>query len=250
MLELVTGTGWPPMAAAFLVSLIETLAALGFLLTAGAEHGRFQALIGACLAPLAFAVAIVAFGAAAWCIPPDLVQLILGTLLLFFGLRLLRQAVLWAGGVIGAEEQATAYRHAMSRLRWHAREGTASVERIIVASIVTLVAPRAVAVAFIVIALGAAGGAFAPPALGALAGFVAAAPLASALYWRPIRFTRTAIEFLGGAAAAAFGTFWCGVGIGARWLGDEWTVLPLAGVFLGMAAMLVPLARSRVKGLV
>jgi len=57
-----------------------------------------------------------------------------------------------------------------------------------------------------------------------------------------------ALKFGVGVMLAAFGTFWAGEGIGLSWLGEDWAILALIGVFAVVALAMVHLFK-RVMGL-
>jgi Ca2+/H+ antiporter, TMEM165/GDT1 family len=250
MSRLAIEAAWPTMAAAFLASLVEWLESVSILVLAPAKHRRRQVLLGSCLSLILFFALTGALTATVWCISPDLVQLVLGTLLLLFGLRLLREAVLRAAGVSDANEGEAGWARAMSRLRWHARNGAASTDRIALASVITLLMPKVAAVSFLITEIGAAGGAVLPPAAGASGALFIAIPVGLAVQRWPAPRLRRGLELLSGAWLAGLGTFWSGKGIGASWLGDEAAVMPLVAGFIGMGLILIPLARSRVSGMI
>jgi len=77
----------PSVLAAFLASLVEFVEALTVVLAVGAIRGWRPALAGAGLALLTLAILVIALGPALAHIPLATVQLVVGTLLLLFGLR-------------------------------------------------------------------------------------------------------------------------------------------------------------------
>jgi uncharacterized membrane protein len=87
---------WPPMLAAFLASLVEFVEALTVVLAVGMVRGWRSALTGTGLAFAVLVALVVVLGPALTRIPLNLVQLVVGTLLLLFGMRWLRKAILRA----------------------------------------------------------------------------------------------------------------------------------------------------------
>jgi hypothetical protein len=87
----------PSMLAAFLASVVEFIEALTIVLAVGAARGWRGALGGTGLALLVLLFLVAVLGPVLTRIPPDAVQLGLGTLLLMFGMRWLRKAILRAG---------------------------------------------------------------------------------------------------------------------------------------------------------
>ncbi len=98
-----------PMLAAFLASLVEFVEALTVVLAVGAARGWRDALLGSAAALLLLLVLVLALGPALSRIPLRAVQLLVGTLLLLFGLRWLRKAMLRSAGVIALHDENAAY---------------------------------------------------------------------------------------------------------------------------------------------
>src|SRR5882757_9018271 len=107
----------PSMLAAFLASLVEFVEALTIVLAVGAVRGWRGALGGTGLALLVLLAIILVLGPSLTHIPQDIVQLGVGTLLLLFGMRWLRKAILRAAGIIPLHDEADAYAREITLLR-------------------------------------------------------------------------------------------------------------------------------------
>ena len=98
------GTSWAHMGtsivASFLASLVECVEALTVVLAVGSVRGWRSALTGSATAIAVLLIIIAALGTALAQIPLPIVQLAVGTLLLLFGLRWLRKAILRSAGQI------------------------------------------------------------------------------------------------------------------------------------------------------
>src|SRR4029078_9264613 len=95
----------PPITTAFLSSLVEAVEALTIVLAVAWVRGWRPAAIGA-LAGLGLLVLIVlALGPLLDRIPLHLLQLVIGILLLLFGMRWLRKAILRAAGIIPLHDE-------------------------------------------------------------------------------------------------------------------------------------------------
>src|SRR5471030_710998 len=90
----------PSMAASFLASLVEFVEALTIVLAVGTVRGWRPALMGAVAGALLLLVLVAALGSALHLIPIDAVRLVVGLLLLLFGMRWLRMAILRSAGYI------------------------------------------------------------------------------------------------------------------------------------------------------
>src|SRR6266705_7022890 len=105
------------IVSAFLASLVEAVEALTIVLAVGTVRGWRPALAGT-LAGLAFlALLVLAFGPLIARMPIQTMQLAVGVLLLLFGMRWLRKAILRASGVIALRDEAEAFAEESAALR-------------------------------------------------------------------------------------------------------------------------------------
>jgi uncharacterized membrane protein len=236
---------WPPMLAAFLASLVEFVEALTVVLAVGMVRGWRSALTGTGLAFAVLVALVVVLGPALTRIPLNLVQLVVGTLLLLFGMRWLRKAILRAAGVIALHDEEAVFTHQTRSMRQQGRNLNAGLDKVAVAAAFKIVMLEGIEVVFIVIAIGAAGRMLVPAILGALAALVLVI-LLGVLVHRPLaRVPENALKFAVGVLLSAFGTFWAGEGIGVEWPEGDGALLELILGFLIMALLLVRLARVR-----
>jgi len=85
--------------AAFAASLAEAVEALTIVLAVGMTRGWRSTSYGAGIAIAALAVMVAILGPALTQIPIDTVRVVVGTILLAFGLQWLRKAILRASGL-------------------------------------------------------------------------------------------------------------------------------------------------------
>ena len=97
------------VAAAFLASLVEFVEALTIVLAVGITRGWRSALVGAAAGILVLTVLTIALGPALQDVPLTALQLVVGILLLLFGMRWLRKAMLRAIGVIVLHDESAIY---------------------------------------------------------------------------------------------------------------------------------------------
>src|SRR5579872_7365928 len=107
----------PSIIAAFLASLVEFVEALTVVLAVGTVRGWRGALAGTGIALAILCLIVIVLGPALTQIPLTYVQLVVGALLLLFGMRWLRKAVLRAAGVIPLHDEAAAYAKETAALR-------------------------------------------------------------------------------------------------------------------------------------
>src|SRR5262249_17258004 len=97
------------VTASFLGSFVEVVEAFTIILAVGVTRSWRPAFIGTGLALIVLAVLVLALGPLLGLIPLDIMQLVIGTLLILFGLRWLRKAILRASGFIALHDEEKAF---------------------------------------------------------------------------------------------------------------------------------------------
>jgi Ca2+/H+ antiporter, TMEM165/GDT1 family len=241
-------TSWthigPTVVAAFLASLVEFVEALTVVLAIGVVRGWRGALVGSGTATLTLLAIIALLGPLLTRIPLDTIQLAVGVLLLLFGMRWLRKAILRASGIIAMHDEASIFAEQEAALRqMEGSRGGLDTVAVIAAFKITML--EGIEVVFIVIALGAGGkGLLIPASLGALAALLVVIAVGAAVH-RPLsRVPENTLKFVVGVLLSAFGTFWVGEGLGLTWPGEDWSIPGLIAGFLVVALIAVPIARA------
>src|SRR5258706_1741020 len=107
----------PSMTAAFVGSTVEAVEAMTIVLAVGTVRGWRSALLGAVAGLVSLAVIVLLFGPAIAQIPIANLQLVIGALLLLFGMRWLRKAILRYGGSIALHDEDAAYARETQQMR-------------------------------------------------------------------------------------------------------------------------------------
>ena len=230
---------------AFIASAVEFVEATTIVLAVGITRGWRAPLAGTALAVLTLAAIVATFGVALVTVVPEHLLLILvGTLLLLFGLRWLRKAVLRFAGIVALHDEEEIYRKEVAELR---AQGLKRTEWDWVGTIVAFKAVllEGIEVAFIVIAFGAKGvSAMNAAIVGALAAGVIVTALAAALRHPLTAVPENWMKFGVGAMLSAFGVFWFGEGIGAEWPGDAASIPIILGSFLAASWLAARMLRG------
>ena len=212
--------------AVFLACAVEAVEALTIVLAVGVSRGWRSALQGVAAGLLALTVIVAALGPALTLVPLDALRLVVGGLLLVFGLGWLRKAILRASGFKALHDEDAIYVRQLAAARGAGRTRRASVEDWYAFTLSFKgVLLEGLEVAFIVITFGSNQGSIALVALGAavavgvvtLAGVAVRAPLA--------RVPENTLKFAVGVLLTSFGTFWGAEGAGARWPGNDAALL-------------------------
>ena len=222
--------------------LKEAVEALTVVLAVGVTRGWRSPLIGAGGALLALAVVIAVFGPALTLIPIDALRLVIGTLLLIFGLQWLRKAILRASGYKATRDEDAIYRAQLAEARAEGTTTRAGTDWYAFTLAFKAVFLEGLEVAFIVLTFGSAQNNIPLAALGAgLA--VALVGLVGALVHQPLsRVPENTMKFAVGLMLTTFGIFWSVEGAGIEWPGADIAILGILAflslVSLGMVIIL------------
>src|SRR5579885_3836910 len=105
------------LLASFLASAVEMVEALTIVLAAGVSRGWRCSLIGVGVAVVALAAIVLVFGPALTFIPIDALRLVVGALLLLFGLQWLRKAIMRASGYKALHDEAAIYERELNKAK-------------------------------------------------------------------------------------------------------------------------------------
>ena len=231
----------PTVLASFMASMVEFVEALTIVLAVGIVRGWRSALLGTSAA-LAVLLALAALlGPSLARIPLPVVQLVVGTLLLMFGLRWLRKAVLRAAGVLAMHDEAKAFEEETASLRSVGRAPGSGIDKVAFGASFKIVMLEGIEVVFIVIAIGAGGPLIVPASLGAGLALLVVVALGFAVHRPLASIPENTLKFGVGVLLSAFGSFWVAEGIGLEWPGGDWAILALIGVYLVVALALARL---------
>ncbi len=232
----------PVVSAAFLASTVEFVEALTIVLAVGTVRGWRPALAGAFAGTLLLIALVAVLGPLLSKLPIGWLQLVVGILLLMFGMRWLRKAVLRSAGIIALHDETKIYAKQSAQLR----SDTTTLgpwDPIALITSFKAVVLEGLEVIFIVIAVGAGGGMLIPAALGA-AGALLLVVIVGLVVHRPLaQVPENTLKFAVGVMLSGFGVFWIGEGTGLQWPGADLSVLALVAGFLLSALLAVRLAR-------
>jgi uncharacterized membrane protein len=232
-------------ASAFIASAVEMVEALTIVLASGLTRGWRSSLAGLVAATVALSAIVAALGPTLTLVPLSVLRLIVGALLLAFGLQWLRKAILRASGYKPLHDEDAIFSREIAEARSAAADRRAGLDWYGFTLSFKGVLLEGLEVAFIVITFGstqrnvglAAAAAGAALVLVATVGVVVRAPLA--------RVPENTLKFAVGVMLTTFGIFWATEGAGAHWPGDDASLPGVLGfvVFLSFAS--VALLRRR-----
>jgi uncharacterized membrane protein len=228
----------------FLACAVEAVEALTIVLAVGATRSWSSALGGAGAAALALVAIVLALGPALTALPIDALRVLVGGLLLIFGLQWLRKAVLRGAGLKAKHDEVAIFK-VQTEAASAAGSAAGGFDGYSFAIAFKGVLLEGLEVAFIVLTFGAnqhhvalaAAAAGLAVLLVIAAGAAARAPLA--------RVPENTMKFAVGVMLTSFGTFWGAEGAGASWPGGDAALLALIpGVLVAAIAMVRTLGRG------
>ena len=238
----------PSVLAAFLASLVEFVEALTIVLAVATVRGWRPAMIGTAAGAILLAALVIVLGPLLGRIPVGLLQLVIGMLLLLFGMRWLRKAILRASGSIPLHDEAAQFAAEREAMRKAGPVAVLLLDPVAVATTFKAVVLEGLEVVFIVIAVGAAGGMLVPASLGAAAAGLIVIALGLVLHRPLARVPENALKFAVGILLSAFGIFWVGEGLGFAWPGEDLSIIAEIIILLAAAVALARFLRLRVVG--
>jgi uncharacterized membrane protein len=235
--------------AVFLACLVEAVEALTIVLAAGTSRDWRSAITGVVAGVAVLAVIVAVLGPALTVVPLGGLRLVVGGLLLVFGLQWLRKAILRASGLKAVHDEDAIFRDEITAARAAPSGGrgfvsdwysfTLSFKGVLL---------EGLEVAFIALTFGAnqqniplaAVAALAAVLLVAVAGVAVRAPLA--------RVPENTMKFVVGIMLTAFGVFWGAEGAGAVWPGGDAALLAVVPAVALYALALVAVLRRTSRG--
>jgi uncharacterized membrane protein len=235
------------IASAFLASAVEFVEALTIVLAAGVSRGWRSALAGLGAATLVLAVIVAALGPALTRIPISALRLIVGALLLTFGMQWLRKAILRASGFKALHDEEEIYARELAEARAAGSEQRAGIDWYGFTLAFKGVLLEGLEVAFIVVTFGSTQGNIGLAAIGAAAALLLVVIVGVFVRAPLTRVPENTLKFAVGTLLTTFGIFWATEGAGADWPGDD-AALPVVLVFVVLLSLsaVATLRRRRV----
>jgi uncharacterized membrane protein len=241
---------WVIATAAFLASAVEFVEAFTIVLVVGVTVNWRSALLGALAAAATLALLVATLGTALvqW-VPLDVLRTVIGTLLLLFGLKWLKNAIMRYAGLKARHDEQAIYEETRAELRARGEVDASSSRFDLFGFLLSYksVLLEGLEVAFIVITFGLSAATssvsrssgIASAALGALAAGLLVI-LVGALVRVPLaNVPENTLKFVVGIMLTTFGTFWLGEGFGVEWPLSDAFLLILVAIYLGASFLLV-----------
>jgi uncharacterized membrane protein len=212
----------------FLASSVEAIEMVTIVLGVGATRGWRSTLLGVAAGFALLAVVVAVMGLALTALPIGPLRVLVGTLLLLFGLQWYRKGI------------ARVARNGLAGYQGHDPDAAVQPVRGIDWTAFVLafkgVLLEGLEVAFIVVSFGASAGRLGLSIFGGAAGVVVIGAIGLALHRAVARIPRSLLQLVVGTLLTSFGTFWALEGLGVSWPQSD---LDIAGllVFYALAGL-------------
>jgi Ca2+/H+ antiporter, TMEM165/GDT1 family len=244
-------------SSTLLASAVEFVEAFTIVLAMGLTRGWRSAIAGsvAALVLLAGVAAVSGYALVNW-FPESLLQFIVGSLLLVFGLQWLRKAILRASGLKAMHDEEETFREETEAARRAGTETKAGLDWFGFVVSFKGVFLEGLEVIFIVITFGLNAHSMPTAIVGAAIGG-AIVLVAGIVLHRPLaRVPENTIKFAVGLLLSTFGTFWAVEGLGVfkaqseslEWPGGDAALLALLALWCGLSWLAIRVLTPYGKG--
>jgi len=231
--------------SSFLACAVEMVEALTIVLAAGLARGWRASLTGVGAATAVLAAVVVVLGPALTVIPLSSLRLVVGGLLLVFGMQWLRKAILRASGFKALHDEDAIFARELEEARaaGHAtREGIDWYGFTLAFKGVLL---EGLEVAFIVLTFGSSQGSIPLAAAGAVAALVIVAGAGLVVRAPLAKVPENTMKFAVGVMLTSFGIFWSGEGAGVSWPGSDAALLAILAFIIVVSRVMVSALRRK-----
>lgn len=230
------------IVAVFLASAVEMVEALTIVVAAGTTRGWRSALEGVGAAVVVLAALVAALGPAiVHYVPLSSLRIVIGGVLLVFGLQWLRKAVLRASGLKERHDEDAIFAREVSELSGAPRRSGRDALGFTVAFKGVFL--EGLEVVIIVLTLGATAHRLGLAAASAGAAVVLVAGVGFAVARQLSMVPENAMKMGVALMLVSFGTFWTGEGLGVRWPGSDLAIAVLVAVYALCAWLSVSVLR-------
>ncbi len=232
---------WYVLVAAFLASSVEFVEALTIVLAVGTVEGYRPALRGTAIAVVALTILTMILGVGVLrYVPIGVLRGVIGVLLLLFGVKWLRKAILRFSGKKSLHDESAIFAKEVGKLR--ANQGNTFAAQATAFNGVFL---EGLEVVVIVLTMGSAAQSYSSAIIGAAIGLALVLSLGLALRAPLSRVPENVMKFVVGIMLTSFGSFWAGESFGVVWPYQDVSILLLIAGYLAATWLIVSNLKRR-----
>ncbi len=218
--------------------------ALTIVLAVSVVRGPRTAIAGTIAGVAVLALIVGIFGPALGHIDLKPLQIAIGILLILFGMRWLKKAILRASGWIAMHDEAQIFQDEVNALGRQSDKQRFGIDLAAAATAFNGVLIEGIEVVFIVVAVGSTARKLAAATAGAGIALLAVVILGLALRTPLSKIPENALKMIVGVMLTSLGTLWTGEGMGIVWPLGDWAVIGMAGVFAVTTAVMIGMTKS------
>jgi Ca2+/H+ antiporter, TMEM165/GDT1 family len=230
------------VGAVFLACAVEMVEALTIVVAVGHTRGWRSAFEGVAVALLALVALVAAFGPALVHVPLTTLRLVVGGVLLIFGMQWLRKAILRSSGLKAKHDEDEIYRETVAELE----AAPKSAGRDYVGFMMSFkgVFLEGLEVVVAVLTLGTSAHRLGLAALTAAVAIVLVIFVGVIVAKQLSSVPENAMKMTVGVMLVSYGTFWTGEGLKVRWPGNDTMLLGLVALYLVVSWCFVALLKN------
>ncbi len=229
--------------AVFVACAVEMVEALTIVFAVGHTRGWGAALRGAATALATLAALVALFGPALVRVPLGGLRLVVGALLLVFGLQWLRKAILRSSGLKARHDEDAVYAETVTELSG-APTGPPG-DRVAFVVAFKGVFLEGLEVVITVLTLGVSAHRLTLAVASAAAAVVVVGVVGAVVSRQLSAVPENAMKLIVGVMLVSFGTFWTGEGLKVHWIGGDVMIVGLVATYLVVAWLLIAWIRQR-----
>jgi uncharacterized membrane protein len=226
----------------FLASAVEAIEMVTIVVGVGATRGWRATLTGGVAGFAVLAVVVAVFGLALSAVPIGPLRLIVGALLLVFGLQWFRKGIVR----VAARGLAGVHPDEVEEGKEWTGPGFDWTAFVLAFKGVLL---EGLEVAFIVVTFGAGANQLGAAVIGGAGAVVVVGAIGAAAHPYVSRIPRSLLQLVVGTLLTSFGTFWAIEGLGVDWPGSDAAILGLLVLYVATAAVFIAIERRRAFGI-
>ena len=234
---------WAVLITTFLASAVEAIEMVTIVVGVGATRGWRSTIIGAASGFAVLAVTVLILGAALSVVPIGPLRLVIGALLLVFGLQWFRKGIMRVAarglaGIGGSDPHGDAELWREPGMDWTA--WFLAFKGVVL---------EGLEVAIIVVSFGAGANQLGGAVVGGVGAIVVVGAAGVALHNTVRRVPRSLLQLVVGILLTTFGTFWSLEGLGVSWPASDGAILGLLVLYVLTAVTYITMERNRALGL-
>ncbi len=229
------------VGAVFLACAVEMVEALTIVLAVGHTRGWRSAFEGTAVALVALTALVAVFGPALIHVPLSVLRLVVGGILLIFGMQWLRKAILRSSGLKAMHDEDEIYRETVAELE--AMGTSPNRDRIAFVMAFKGVFLEGLEVVITVLTLGTSAHRLGLAATVAGVAIVLVGIVGVVVARQLSNVPENAMKMGVGVLLVSYGTFWTGEGLKVRWPGNDTMLLVFVALYLLVTWLMIGLLR-------